>query len=272
MSHAYWSWVGPFVLAWGLLLSSPETLPAAEVVATPEQALARSQAALGRTLGDPVFRDAGGKEVRLSQFQGKPLIITLIYTACSTACPLVLKTVAAATEEAAKIFGPDRFAVATIGFDTDHDTPERIRTFAAAQGLALTRWSILGGDLAAVAAVAEDTGFTFFPSPRGFDHIAQTTVIDGEGRVFRQIYGETFDAPLLVGTLRELLTGHSFSPASLEDLLTRIKLFCTVYDPARGRYRFSYAVFFELLVAGLTVMGLGVFVVRHGWRFLRQRS
>lgn len=248
----------------------------AQETLSPEQALAVSQAAIGRNLGvvaEEIFRDEQGQAVRLSQFYGQPLVLTMIYTACATACPLTLKTVATATDEAWRLFGSKSFTVITIGFDAAHDTPERMRQFTRAQGLARgTNWIFLTGDMKAMAAITQATGFTFFLSPRGFDHITQTTIINGQGRIDRQIYGETFPVPLLVGVLRELLFGGLTPFTSLDTLLTRVRLFCVVYDPAASRYRFSYAVFFELLVAGLTVVGLGVFVTRNVWRLLWVRQ
>ncbi|MBF0160173.1 MAG: hypothetical protein HQL58_11695, partial [Magnetococcales bacterium] len=48
-----------------------------------DQALQRSQAAIGRNLADVTLTDRQGQPVALSVLRGKPLIISLIYTSCS---------------------------------------------------------------------------------------------------------------------------------------------------------------------------------------------
>ena len=61
-------------------------------------------------------------------------MLNLVYTSCSSVCPTIVQTLDAAVEAAQKALGEDSFAVVTIGFDTTHDTPERMRAFARAQG------------------------------------------------------------------------------------------------------------------------------------------
>ena len=56
-------------------------------------------------------------------------------------------------------------------------------------------------------ALAADVGFSYVRSPRGFDHVTQTTVVDASGKVYRQIYGDAFPTPALVEPLKELIYG-----------------------------------------------------------------
>ena len=44
-----------------------------------------------------------------------------------------------------------------------------------------------------------------------------------------------------------------------------MKLLCTVYDPAVGRYRFDYSIFVAAGVGLLCLGAVGVFLVR-AWR------
>lgn len=260
------------VLLLGLtLVGSATPCDAADPPLTPEQALEVSQAAIGRPLGDHVFRDEQGRDIYLSDYRGRPLVIAMVYTACSDACPLILQTVSQATADAWKALGPDAFSVVAVGFDTARDTPDRMRQFARQQGISHKNMTFLSGDAATVNALVQDVGFTFYVSPKGFDHISQATVVDAEGRIHRQVYGENFESPYLVQPLRELVLGIEAQITSLDDLLTRVRLFCTIYDPASGRYRFSFALFFELFVAGTVVLGLAGFVASNWRRLLRRQ-
>jgi len=50
-------------------------------------ALAISQGAIGKSLGDYTLTAADGRNLRMSEFRGKPLVISLIYTSCYHICP-----------------------------------------------------------------------------------------------------------------------------------------------------------------------------------------
>jgi len=48
-----------------------------------------------------------------------------------------------------------------------------------------------------------------------------------------------------------------------------VKLYCTVYDPSVGRYRFDYRVPIIIGVGALTLFAIGFFVVRAWLRYFR---
>ncbi len=90
-------------------------------------------------------------------------------------------------------------------------------------------------------------------------------MLDADGKIYRQVYGMNFDTPLLVEPLKELVFGTPKAASFLESLGNRIKLFCTVYDPATDRYRFDYSIFVGGLI-GLTGLGFVTFLVVREWR------
>ena len=228
-------------------------------------ALRIGQAALGRQLEDHVFRDTAGARVALSDFRGKPLLINFVYTSCSSVCPTIVQTLDAAVGAAQRALGADSFALVTVGFDTQNDTPERMRAFARAQGIDRPGWRFLSGDARTVKALAEQVGFVVYPAPQGFDHLALTTVVDQDGRVYRQIYGGVFEAPAVVEPLKELVLGRRSDWTSLDGLINRVRLFCTLYDPRTGAYRFDYAPFITIAIGLAALAGVGGFAVRE-WR------
>jgi protein SCO1/2 len=226
-------------------------------------AIAYSQAAIGRPLGDHGFLDTQRRPVRLSDYRGKPLVVNLVFTACADSCPIVVQTLRKAVEVAQDAVGKDAFSVVTIGFDARDDTPERMRAFARGQGVDLPNWDFLSGDAATIEDLVENLGFIYFPSPRGFDHLAQTTVIDADGRIYRQVYGSQFNAQALTEPLIDLVFGRaSTSSSTLEFLTNRLRLFCTYYDPNSDRYRFDYAIIIGLVVGASSLIGIGTILVR----------
>lgn len=238
---------------------------------TPQQALEFSQSAIGRAVPNYTFRDTGGEVVNIADFRGKPLIVSFIYTSCADSCPVITQTLADAVEKARDALGDDSFSVISIGFDSASDSPERMRYFANQHDIDFSGWKFLSGDLPSMIGLADDLGFIFFSSPKGYDHLSQVTVIDGGGVVYRQVYGQTFELPRLVEPLKELVFGTDAPFASVENLIKQIRLFCTIYDPAGDRYRFDYSIFIMLSAGLLIVGGLFVFLTREWLRIFRNR-
>lgn len=221
-------------------------------------ALAASQAAIGRMLEDVALRDRSGKAVQLANYRGKPLVISVIYTSCYHICPTTTTHLAKVVQKARTALGEDSFRVVTIGFDTAKDNPDAMRSFARQQGVDLPGWEFLSTDAASMARLANNIGFLYFPSPKGFDHLMQATVVDANGKIYRQVYGMTFDTPLLVEPLKELVFGERPGESLFDGLWSKVKLFCTTYDPANDRYRLDYSLFIGMFI-GFLIIGLGVF-------------
>ncbi len=242
-------------------------MPAAAQSAAPSPfdrnaAIAYSQGAIGRDLGDYAFVDTAGRPVRLRDYRGKPLVVNMVFTACAESCPIVVQTLSEVVEVAQDAVGKEAFSVVTIGFDAGDDTPARMRAFARGQGIDEPNWRFLSGEQDTIDRLAETLGFIYFPSPRGFDHLAQTTVIDADGRVYRQVYGAQFNAPALVEPLLELVFGRPSPAGRVTDLVNRVRLFCTYFDPASERYRFDYSIFIALVVGAGSLLGVGAILLR----------
>lgn len=254
------------VLAAGPAAAHEETPHRSAPALDEKAALALSQKAVGNAVGDYRFVDARGRRVSLAQFRGRPLVISMIYTSCAHVCPTVTENLARVVRNARALLPGDGFAVVSIGFDIRADTPDRMRAFGRQHGVPDEDWWLLSGDAPTVAALARDIGFVYFRSPKGFDHLTQTTLVDAEGRVYRQIYGAAFDAPKLVEPLKELAYGApGRDPATLSGWIDRVRLFCTLYDPSQDRYRFDYSIFIGIAIGIGSLGAVAVFLVRH-WR------
>lgn len=235
-----------------------------------ETALNISQSAIGTTLANYDFTDAKGNSVNIDEFSGKPLIISMVFTSCYKICPMTTRHLSKIVEKARDALGEDSFNIAVIGFDTINDTPDAMQYFANKQGISDKNWHLLSMDEKDVSAFSRDTGFIFTPSSaNGFDHLIQATIIDEDGKVYRQVYGQAFDTPLLVDPLLELILGRRQPAQSFIDVLSnKIKLFCTTYDPFTDDYYYDYSFFVEIFV-GITVI---IFVINFMWREMRKNK
>jgi protein SCO1/2 len=245
-------------------------LPCAARAALDEKlALRESQAAIGRQLGDYRLRDTEEREVRLASFRGKPLVVSFVYTGCYQVCPTATRSLGEAVREAERLLGPGAFNVATIGFNLPFDTPQAMKDFRRKQGIANANWKFLTPDAETLAALTADFGFRFEPTSAGFDHLLQASIVDAQGRIYRQLYGDSFGGPQFTGPLLELVRNAPRPAGDFAGLLEQVKLLCTIYDPAAGRYRVNYAVVIEILV-GASVLLVGIVSVAIEWRRRRR--
>ncbi len=228
-----------------------------------EIAFEESQAAIGNSAGNHILRDYRGRALALDDLRGKPLVVSLIYTSCATVCPIVTDHLRDAVTEAHRVLGPGRFNVLTFGFDASGDRPGQLAGFAGTHSLLdIDGWFIASADAATTEALLAELGFSYREAAGGFAHVTQTSVLDADGRVYRQLYGEQFPLPMLLEPLKDLILGRhtrSLAPADLWDRLTFI---CTVYNPLTGAYRFDYSIVFGVFFGGLSLILFGWAIVR----------
>lgn len=232
-----------------------------------DAALKFSMAAVGATPADYRFTNQDNQTAALSRHRGKPLLVNFIYTSCYHTCPTMTSHIKDVLEIARDAVGADSFAIVSIGFDFAVDTPTRMRYFAEQRKVdfAEEHWDFLSGDQAAIEGIARDLGFRYVAAPNGFDHLAQTTLIDAGGKVYRQIYGADFQPPALVEPLKELVFGIDPQAGDMRNWLNGIKLFCTIYDPAANRYYFDYSIFIMIAIGVACLSWMAYFVIRS-WR------
>jgi protein SCO1/2 len=237
----------------------------------PSDALARSQAAIGRTLGDHVLVDGSRRPVPLSRYRGKPLLVSFVYTGCFQVCPATTKFLARAVREAQGALSPDAFNVVTIGFNQPFDTPGAMRDFQRRNAIDMPQWTFLSADADTTDALARDVGFAWTPTAAGFDHVTQVTLVDGQGRVAAQVYGDAFELPMLVGPLKAMVTGTPVPDVTLAGILERVRILCTVYDPRAGKYRLNYGLLIEIF-AGISILGGTAWYLGAEWRRARRTA
>jgi protein SCO1/2 len=230
-----------------------------------EDALQLSQAVVGQPIANPILRDTDGQSFDIATLRGKPLVISMIYTSCHHVCPMITKNLGRAVDIAREALGEDSFSVITVGFDWAVDTPDRMRLYASERNIDVPGWHFLAGDSISIGELSESLGFQFFPSAKGFDHLTQTTVIDTDGIVYRQIYGVEIEPTSFVEPLKELVFDTPRDASLVDHWVDTFRLFCTVYDPNSGRYKFDYSIAMTIFVGVLCLGALLSFIIIE-WR------
>lgn len=235
---------------------------AADATLDRDAALKASQVALGTRPANYAFTTSEGRRKDLASFRGRPLVIQFVYTGCFQVCPAGTQFLKLAASQAEAALGPDRFALATIGFNLPFDSPAAMRDFARRHGAPGENWSFLTPQAADLEALLADFGFSRVATPSGFDHVLQATILDAEGRIVKQVYGESFALESFVEPLKALVAGTPLPPGDLVAMVERLRLLCTVYDPTTGEYRLDYALFVEMLGGLLVIVATVVFLLQ----------
>lgn len=254
------------------LTSRPLNPSSTQMITTLDEkaAFALSQAAIGRDVKDHTLLNREGNPVRLADLRGKPLLVSFMYTGCFQVCPTTTKNLQAAIEKLVASTGPDRFSVVSIGFNQPFDTPQAMKAFALQNGIRLPNWEFLSPAAALVPELTRDFGFSYVQTTAGFDHLNQVTVVDANGIIARQFYGESFGSSGLADAIRTLLDGGTLPPSrdTVEDLFDKVRILCSVYDPVSGKYRLDYRIVFEL-AGGATFI---LWILWFAWSERRSRK
>ena len=191
------------------------------------------------------FRDETGAPVRLGNyFQGRPVIVNLVYYQCPMLCNMVLTGMVNTLRRLSLNPGAD-FDIVTISFDPS-ETPQLA---AAKREAYLTKynragaaasWHFLTGDESQIRQVTEAIGFHYRWDDR------QKAWAHASG-----IFIATPDVRL------SLVEASANKIGTLND---QILLFCYHYDPKNGKYGFVIMNIIRLLCTG-TALALGSFVI-----------
>ncbi len=212
-----------------------------------KSALRVSQSVIGTIPGDYTFLDREGRPVRLSQYRGKPLLVSFIYTGCFQVCPLTTRSLQSAVEAGRDFFGTDQFNIISIGFNQPADSHQSLKAFARQYRIDVPNWEFLSPHASIVERLTREFGFSYLANPAGFDHILQATLLDAEGRIYRQIYGDDLTADSIGAPIRQLLTNAPVErQLVLDDLIDRVRILCTEYDPKTGKYEVRYGLLIEI--------------------------
>ena len=178
------------------------TLPAAGPVR-----LARNVDPLqgGDLLPDYRLVNQFGEEIHTSQFKGRALAITFLFTRCPypTFCPLVANHFEEVQKKLLELpQAGTNWHLLTISFDPEFDKPEVLKVYAQSHHYDPKHWTFATGDLVDITAIGEQFGLAFWQDQNGsISHNLRTVVIDATGRVQKVFEGNTWTADELASEM-----------------------------------------------------------------------
>jgi protein SCO1/2 len=133
----------------------------------------------------PAFslRDQNRRQVTMSQFRGRPLIVTFLYSHCKDTCPVEARLINQAVQE----LGSPRATVLAFTVDPAHDTPASVHAFLHKEKISAPfRWVL--GTSTQMRPIWK--GYAVTPQRSDEEHMARIVLIDKRGM---QRVGYPFD-------------------------------------------------------------------------------
>jgi len=130
---------------------------------------------LPRGLEAPDFalKNEEGKPIRMSDFRGRPTVVTFLYTTCEETCPSQAQVIKGAFAE----LGRDLPAVA-VAVDPPRDSPARARKFLTEQRMR-NRLRFALGSRDELRTVWD--GFAVQPQRENLEHTGRLVLVDANG-------------------------------------------------------------------------------------------
>ena len=168
-----------------------------------------STLSIGQTVSDFSLVDQTKRPVTLSEFRGKVVAITFIYTRCPLPdyCVRLSNNFAQLQKRFNTRMGRD-LVLLSITFDPDHDSPDVLAKYAETWKANVDGWRFLTGTLSNVKQVCGMFGMNFWPDEGLLTHSLHTAIVDREGKLVANIEGNQFTAVQL-GDLVEVTLTHA---------------------------------------------------------------
>jgi len=209
----------------------------------------RADLVLGKTLPNHTLTlEKGEKRDLLSLSEGKPLIMSFIYTRCTSACPMIVRGI----KDALSSLGYNTYRVVLIDFDL-RDGPSDLVEFRKRHSIPKS-WHIAllsEGDLKRLTGFL-DFSFRYDPETDMFAHPNVLIVLSPQLKVSGYMLGVRYD----VGKLNKILALAQKNRADINPV-KGLFLRCFRYDPVAGKYTIDWS--FVAMIIGGTVPIAGMF-------------
>lgn len=129
-----------------------------------------------------------GNEITLDALAGKPVVMALVYTGCSTACPMIIESMRR-VEKKLPIArqGQINFVLVTLSPETD--TPEVLKKFAEKKQLPES-WRLLRGNNQTVRALSNALNSRYKKNQnQEISHSNTVTLLTSKGQIALQAAG-----------------------------------------------------------------------------------
>lgn len=134
------------------------------------------------------WTDQHGKQLILNTLQGRPQIVAMIFTHCTSVCPRVVEEMKTIRDSLPAAFRKKVGGV-LVSFDPDRDTPVRMRLFAKQRQLD-EQWELLQGSADQVRELSMALNVRYQKLSGGdFSHSGNIFILDQAGNIVQVVDG-----------------------------------------------------------------------------------
>lgn len=136
---------------------------------------------------DSEWTDQDGKKIKIQDLAGQPRLISMLYTRCLTACPLLVDEIQRILNQLPK--DQKEMPVTVFSFDSEYETPETMKEFIKKRKLGVN-WKPLKGNADAVAELAAALGVRYKKLKNSeYIHSNVIFLLDEKGNIVAQKEG-----------------------------------------------------------------------------------
>lgn len=161
----------------------------------------------GGTVPDFTLTDQSKQKVTLSQFAGKVVALTFIYTRCPLPdyCFRLSNNFGQLQKRFRTRMGSDLVLLSVV-IDPAHDQPAALSDYARTWNADSHAWHFLTGPLPQIEHMARGFDMNFYPEEALFVHSFHTIVIDRQGKLVANVEGNSFSAKQLGDLVETVLS------------------------------------------------------------------
>lgn len=139
-----------------------------------------------------------GKPRTWDDFRGKPVVVAMIYTSCTTACPLIVAEI----KQILELSGRQDQPVLLISMDPERDDPAALTTMAKKHDLG-PNWTLVRPAPDNVPEIAAALGVRYRRLPsKDFNHSQVIALLDSKGTIVARAEGLGPQRDAVVDALR----------------------------------------------------------------------
>ena len=135
------------------------------------------------------WQNQNAETTQLSFLNGKPTIMTMIYTHCEYSCPVIVKEMKDLYSKIPQDYTTDvNFLFVSI--DPIHDKPDTLKRFMKEEELNPEHWTMLSGTESNIRELAAVLGFKYKKSSlMDYAHSNLITLLNEKGEIVEQLEG-----------------------------------------------------------------------------------
>jgi len=163
---------------------------------------------VGESVPDFQLVDQDGHSVRLSDYRGKAVVLTFIYTRCPLPnfCPLMSGNFSQLERRLGSEF-TNEFHLLSISMDSEFDTPEVLKAYGARYQASYQDWTFATGSTEQIQGVAELMGLYYAKENGLISHDLRTALIGPDGRLIHLWKSNVWTPYEVQRMVRETISG-----------------------------------------------------------------